>query len=630
VIATRRPPMLALLLLTAGVTGAAGSLSAPAGASERAVLWGTVTDPRGAPVVGARVTLARGEPRHARTVFTDADGHYAVTGLRGGAEYALRVRRVGWKDRRVEAVRAEPGESRLDLVVERETDPAAVAAQLPASRWWALAVERLDDPEDREVLVRQCTYCHQQGNAATRRRRDPEQWSKLLILMGRMGGILPEDLRRELPEVLNAAYDPESAIPALTAGLGDPGFAPPPGPEARRGVVDEWELGHRASMQHDIVVHPDGRVYSVDMSQDRLYRLDVRGDAPVRESWDLPDAGLPLGGMFGSAADNKTPSTSNARVGPHSIQVAPDGALWITLAIGNRLARFDPETETFSLVETEEGWYPHTLRFDMQGRIWYTLAASNHVGVYDPESGRHEKVRLPARTFGQAVTLRLMPWLMKLNSWIDLRGRAAEGGGMTMPVPYGIDVAPDGAVWASQLNEHRILRVDPESLDVEVVETPFAAPRRLRFDAEGALWIPGFSSGVLARFDPEVRDFETWELPTPGLDVPYALNVHPDTGDVWICGTNSDTLIRFEPEEERFTVYPLPTRVTYTREIVFDADGRVWTSNSNVPTWQIEGGFPRVLRLDPDGRAEDAGVRYAREGERPGEESGTRGAGSGG
>jgi len=49
-----------------------------------------------------------------------------------------------------------------------------------------------------------------------------------------------------------------------------------------------------------------------------------------------------------------------------------------------------------------------------------------------------------------------------------------------------------------------------------------------------------------------------------------------------------------------WTVYPLPTRVTYTRELDFDAVGRVWTSNSNSPAWQIEGGQPRVLRLDPD------------------------------
>ena len=82
---------------------------------------------------------------------------------------------------------------------------------------------------------------------------------------------------------------------------------------------------------------------------------------------------------------------------------------------------------------------------------------------------------------------------------------------------------------------------------------------------------------------------------------PVRLNVDRTNDTVWICGTNSDTLIRFEPDAERFTVYPLPTRVTYTREIDFDAEGRVWTSNSNAPTWQIEGGVARVLRLDPDG-----------------------------
>ena len=132
-----------------------------------------------------------------------------------------------------------------------------------------------------------------------------------------------------------------------------------------------------------------------------------------------------------------------------------------------------------------------------------------------------------------------------------------------------------------------------------------AAPRRLRFDSRGKLWIPSFSGGLIARFDPATREFESFPLPIEplGSAVPYALHVERKTDTVWICGTNSDTLIRFEPEAERFTVYPLPTRVTYTREIDFDDVGRIWTSNSNGPTWQIEGGVARVLRLDPTGLA---------------------------
>jgi streptogramin lyase len=106
---------------------------------------------------------------------------------------------------------------------------------------------------------------------------------------------------------------------------------------------------------------------------------------------------------------------------------------------------------------------------------------------------------------------------------------------------------------------------------------------------------------VVSRFDPATGEFRSWELPIEprGTETPYALHVDRRTDTVWICGTNSDSLIRFSPEGERFLVYPLPTRVTYTREIDFDEAGRVWTSNSNLPTWQVEGGFPRVIRLDP-------------------------------
>jgi streptogramin lyase len=172
-------------------------------------------------------------------------------------------------------------------------------------------------------------------------------------------------------------------------------------------------------------------------------------------------------------------------------------------------------------------------------------------------------------------------------------------------VPYGIDIAPDGGVWFSQLNLHRLGRIHPDTFAVEMIDTPFSAPRRLRFDSQGQLWIPGFSSSLVARFDPKTRVFKEYAIPIEplGSETPYALHVDRTTDTVWICGTNSDSLIRFEPKREKFTVYPLPTRVTYTREIDFDAAGRVWTSNSNLPTWQIENGYPRVLRLDPDGAA---------------------------
>ena len=561
------------------------------------------------PVVGAQVTLSRGEPARHVTVMSDARGQFRAPLPPGSDPVRLRARRIGWRDLSQPERPLEDGQW-LRLELEPVGDPAELAAQLPANHWYDLVLRRLDDEAQREELVRQCTFCHQQGNRATRVPRDVDEWRKVIYLMGRRGGMLSADLREKLPQLFIDAYAPENAIPLLTEGAERDDFAPPPSAEVRRAVVDEWDLGGRNSMQHDMLVHPDGPVYSVDMAQDQLYRLDP--ETGQRQAWTIPHGDLPLGGVF-AAAGGPPNTNSNAHVGPHSLQVAPDGAVWITLALGNQLARFDPATERFDIVELEHGYYPHTLRFDGRGRIWYTISASNHLGMWDPVKGEGRELRLPSRTLGQAFAMRMMPLALWLGRRFDLRGAAAEGDGFTPPIPYGVDVAPDGSVWFSQLNEHRIGRVDPDSFELEMIETPFAGPRRMRFDAVGRLWIPGFSSGLVASFDPKTREFREFPLPIEprGSDTPYALAVHPQTGDVWICGTNSDTLIRLDPGSGQFRVYPLPTRVTYTREIDFDAQGRVWTSNSNSPAWQIEGGMPRVLRLDPRDASGDALARRA-------------------
>jgi virginiamycin B lyase len=584
------------LLIAAILTATWTAVPLPASAGR---FSGRVVDSLGAPVEGVLISFSSGETssRYTKTVYSAADGRFETGALLANGPFQVRARRIGWKE--IDRKDVIEG-SDVGLVLERETDPAVVAGQLPANRWYGLALDRIDDETQREQFVRQCTYCHQQGSWATRVQRTDVEWQKVLSLMARMGGGISAELRAELPALLNAAYDPKTAVPQLTARMNEPGFSPPPAEAVTRASVEEWVLGSAASMQHDLAVHPNGRVYSVDMTQDKLYELDPSVPGGARRSWLIPHGDLALGGVFGGLNSPTTPS-SNAYVGPHSLQMASDGSIWITLALGNQLARFDLASETWSVYPLEEGFYPHTLRIDARGRVWYTIAASNHVGVYDPESDVHRWIRVPAPSLGQAIASRLVGPMLWLAKRIDISGAAAAGeGAANSPVPYGIDVSPNGDIWFSQLNSHKIGRIDPDSFEVEMVDTPFTAPRRLRFDSKGHLWIPGFSSGLVSRFDPDTRAFQSWTIPIEpiGTETPYALNV--DSSDtVWICGTNSDSLIRFDPSTEVFTVYPLPTRVTYTREVDFDAAGRVWTSNSNAPTWQIEGGVPRVLRLDP-------------------------------
>jgi streptogramin lyase len=572
------------------------------GLVEQGSFAGRVHDTAGHAVKGAMVTATHPQRQRGVTVYTDEAGEFRLPALDFGT-YDVRVRRIGYEDLHRRATELTDFVVQLDLQLATPDDPRELAWQLPSSRWMPLLLSELSSDEHREEFTRQCTFCHQQGSWATRVPRSEEDWQKIFKLMARMGGVISSDLRAELPQAFNAAYSDENYLKALT----EPELVAPPWPDASAtdAVITEWDLGHPASMQHDLVVHPDGRIYSVDTNQDQLYRLDPRTDE--RQSWPIPRGDSPLGGVFGNTGALLAPN-SNSHVAPHSLQVAPDGSIWVTLCLGNKIGRFDPKTEEWQIIELEEGLYPHTLRFDRQGRVWFTLAISNHVGMIDPASGERRTIRLPARTWSQAVAVRLAPVFIWLTKVLPIEEPPASEG-MELPIPYGIDIAPDGGVWFSQLNERRIGRIDPDSGSIEVIDTPFPGPRRLRFDSQGNLWIPGFSASLVARYTPSSGEFRTWKLPIEGVETPYALNVDRRTDTVWICGTNSDTLIRFQPDTEQFTVYPLPTRVTYTREIDFDEAGGVWTSNSNFPTWQIEAAGPKLIRLEPEGVMERALVR---------------------
>ena len=82
------------------------------------------------------------------------------------------------------------------------------------------------------------------------------------------------------------------------------------------------------------------------------------------------------------------PENSVTRVSAHVyvIQGWPNVGIIVgivTLALGGKMARFDPRTKEFLLIESGEGGkrggYPHTLRFDQNGICWYTDAAMNAI-----------------------------------------------------------------------------------------------------------------------------------------------------------------------------------------------------------------------------------------------------------
>ena len=230
---------------------------------------------------------------------------------------------------------------------------------------------------------------------------------------------------------------------------------------------------------------------------------------------------------------------------------------------------------------------------------------------FDPKTKKFTLIDLPSNGFFRWVTDALFPTILKIAAWFPQQNTHmwmshhwyTGLGRKVLNFPYGIDVHPQtGEIWYSKLYANKIGRIDPVTLEVSEFDTPLSGPRRLRFGKDGTLWIPAFNEGGLMRFDTKTRTFKTYKLPllaSGEYEIPYALNVHPDTGQIWISANQSDRIMRFDPVSEKFTSFPSPTRVTFLRDLIFTKDGKVCASNSNLPAYAIEGGRPVFLCIDP-------------------------------
>ena len=565
-----------------------------------ATVSGTVSGEQGAAVPLAQVTLTHVGLKRSTTVYADAGGRYRVDGLAPG-HYRFRARRLGFG-----TVEESGIELAADTALERGVTLKALPKSLwihdlPASDWYAGA--HFSSPALAAQFAIQCLMCHQQGSSTTRIVRSDKDWHGIFDMMAEFGAVMTQELYDEAPRVLNAAWD--SGTRALESFPDQPPVLDPAAAEA---VIDEWDVGEQTSFLHDGVLGHDGRLYAVDWIGDKLYRLDPRSNE--RKVWDVPTGELREGGILGILAERGRRYTHHTpTVAPHSIQVAPDGTLWMTLSVGKGLASFDPVTEQFRTFDhPDRVKYPHTLRFDANGDIWYTASMTNHVVRFDPRAGTFEVHDLPTRNWGQWLMARAMGPIIWVANTFKVKGRSVVADPEINPVPYGIDVAPDGRVWFSQFNNSRLGVITPATGAIEMIDTPFPAPRRFRIDSHGALWVPSYFDGKFFRFDPVSRDFREYRLPTGAGDMVYALAIDRRDDTVWLCGTNSDTLIHFDPRTERFSTYLLPSRVAFTRELEVDAEGNVWTTTSNLPYYQMEGAQGRVVRLSFRRQAAVAGA----------------------
>ena len=528
-----------------------------------AQMEGTVTGVDGTPAPVAMISLFRDDGLYLETVYAGKDGHYAMrTSLSG--DLTMRVRSPGFADMSTAISITADRANKKDVRLHPLTTDRQISDSLSGSSHFTRV--RLPDEEAQKLSQNDCLSCHQLGNAFTRRPRSRDEWSAIVDRMLGFWNLKPgenPELIAAYTDLLASAFDGSLVVKQERYDYD---------PDHERVMIKEWKYPE-ALVAHDAMVHSkDGLFYTVDQGNDNVYITDPATNKT--ETWTLPDNGMPIGGRLGGLIGNTAPAGITARHGPHSLQEGADGRFYLTDSFANQIGVFDPATRSFEAYDVEDGAvYPHTLRFDKRGRVWFSIINSNQIGRFDPATKEMKVINLPTKT------------------------NRKEFNGL---MPYGIDVHPlDGSIWYSVLGAHKIGRIDPDSLEVKEYDTPFYGPRRLRFGADGILWIPAFGDGAVARLDTTTMEYKIYTIPrlTPdGVEAPYALAVHPDTGDVWITANMSDRMFRFIPAEERFIAYPLPTRGHYLRDIFFTPNGWVCGPSSPLPVGPtVEGGMQALI-----------------------------------
>jgi virginiamycin B lyase len=287
--------------------------------------------------------------------------------------------------------------------------------------------------------------------------------------------------------------------------------------------------------------------------------------------------------------------TPHAR--PHDPAVAPDGALWVTEQMANKLGRLDPSTGKFReypLKTADSG--PHGLVADRQGNIWFAAIFAGYVGKLNPKTGQVTEYRPIDGTkidphtpvFDQNGIL----WFT--NEETNYIGRLDPASGkidlkkVPTPdaIPYGIVVTQTGAPFFCEFGTNKLGSIDPNTMTIREYALPYedARPRRLALAPDGTIYYTDYARGYLGHFEPRSgKLLKEWASPSGPESSPYGIAVS-STGEVWYSesGVHPNTLVKFDPKSESFSTEVIPSGGGVVRNMVVTPDGHLYLACSGV------------------------------------------------
>ena len=212
----------------------------------------------------------------------------------------------------------------------------------------------------------------------------------------------------------------QGAIGVLDPKTGQAKYYPLP-PEWNDNTVQLNFVG----LRHDV----DGKVWTKSVGTADIFRLDLASG-----KWDKfhPTSSLPPGhnyGIYQVISDSKnnlwlaefddghlgkidaktqqvtwyTPPTPHARL--RRMEIDGQDRITVTEYRGNKVAVFDPKTESFTEYNLPPETYPYRAEFDKNGDLWASTMSTDRVVRVDPKTGETAQFLMPSDTNMRTVAI---------------------------------------------------------------------------------------------------------------------------------------------------------------------------------------------------------------------------------
>ena len=204
---------------------------------------------------------------------------------------------------------------------------------------------------------------------------------------------------------------------------------------------------------------------------------------------------------------------------PHDPLATPDGAIWYSGNMSNKIGRLDPATgiiKEYPLKTPFSG--PHGLTYDKNGDIWFTANFASYVGKLNPATGDITEYKMPDPAARDPHTPLFdkdgVLWFTLQNA--NMVGRLDPKTGdiklVTMPTPksqpYGMVFTSDGeTIFFDMFGTNKIASIDRKTMAIKEYPLPDTGsrPRRIAITSDDIIWYGDYSRGRLGRLDPKDR-----------------------------------------------------------------------------------------------------------------------------